>query len=103
MGMFDLIYGHRPLPKCEFPPGTAFQTQNFDCLLGHYVIAAEERLLRCGSVDEESVDLLARSIPSTTVTSGSTEANAEVRGTNSSRGKGLERTDRSILLLHQGS
>lgn len=58
MGMFDFIYSQRPLPECELPPGTAFQTKDLDCLLGHYVITAEGRLLRCRSVDEESVDLV---------------------------------------------
>ena len=58
MGMFDFVYSQRPLPECDLPPETAFQTKNFERLLEHYVITTEGRLLRCQSMDEERVDLV---------------------------------------------
>lgn len=57
MGMFDYIYSRQPLPECDLAPQMEFQTKNFDCCLEHYVIEADGRLLRCGHLAEESVDL----------------------------------------------
>jgi hypothetical protein len=57
LAMFDYIYNHRPLPKSDLPPDAEFQSKDFDCLLEHYVITADGRLLRCRSIAEELVEL----------------------------------------------
>lgn len=58
MGMFDYIYSRHPLPECDLPPETEFQTKDLDYCLEHYVIAADGRLLRCRSIAEELVELM---------------------------------------------
>ena len=59
MGMFDYLYSRYPLPGCDLPSETEFQTKDFDCCLEHYVIAADGRLLRCRSFAEDMVELAA--------------------------------------------
>src|SRR5689334_3012960 len=56
VGMYDYLYSRVPLPESDLPPGTAFQTKDLDRVLAHYVIDADGRLRRCGSMAEDEPD-----------------------------------------------
>lgn len=50
MGMFDDIHVDALLPDMGFPVTTAdFQTKDFECLMDHYIITADGKLLRDGA------------------------------------------------------
>jgi len=46
--MFDDITCEHPLPADPKPPGTSFQTKDFDCFMDRYTITADGYLLRNG-------------------------------------------------------
>lgn len=48
MGMFDDITCEQPLPAEPKPPGTSFQTKDFDCDMDQYTITADGLLLKHG-------------------------------------------------------
>lgn len=46
MGMFDTIACHYPLPGLADPTSINFQTKDLECLLTHYTITREGRLIK---------------------------------------------------------
>jgi hypothetical protein len=55
--MYDILYSRVPLPDCDLPTDAGYQTKDFDCLLEHYAIDNDGRLLRCRSMAEDPLDL----------------------------------------------
>jgi hypothetical protein len=56
MGMYDIVYSRVPLPDCDLPADTEYQTKDFERLLEHYLIDSDGRLLRCRSQAEDPLD-----------------------------------------------